>query len=171
MGEAGKKSIASILYSNGVSFAGVLAFIFSVLVVFPVIRVNAKYYGWKVALYIVGVFFSALVATAIVMHYGFALFGILPESAASANPQSTERFAIDYTFWLNLVFLVATGVLGWLRFGSNGRANQQHQHHGEHHHGGGKQGITEQLLFWLAIFSYIWLAGGIIVTLFVSSSG
>ena len=171
IGSMGNIPLAAILFNNGVSFGGVMAFIFSDLVVFPVIRVNAKYYGWKVALYIVGVFFAALVATAIIMHYGFALFGILPETATSANPQSTERFAIDYTFWLNLIFLVATGVLAWLRFGSNSRANQQHQHHGEHHHSGGKEGITEQLLFWLAILSYIWLAGGIIVALFVSSSG
>ena len=120
------------------------------------------------------------------MHYGFSLFGILPQSATSSNPQSTDRFAIDYTFWLNLVFLAATGVLAWLRFGSGSKKqkeqhkqyqqHQQHEHQGnkgghKHNHGGGKQGFTEKLLFWLAILSYIWLAGGIIVTLFVSSGG
>ena len=47
----------------------------------------------------------------------------------------------------------------------------EHEHHGGHNHGAGKQGFTEKLLFWLAILSYIWLAGGIIVTLFVNSSG
>ncbi len=182
IGSMGNIPLAAILFNNGVSFAGVMAFIFSDLVVFPVIRVNAKYYGWKLALYIVGVFFAALVATAIVMHYGFALFGILPQTAASSNPQSTEGFTIDYTFWLNLVFLAFTGVLAWLRFGNDRhqKNSQQHrhlqeqnnqakhEHHGGHNHGGGKQGFTEKLLFWLAILSYIWLAGGIIVTLFVN---
>ena len=52
------------------------------------------------------------------MHYGFSLLDILPQSAAGSSPQSTERFAIDYTFWLNLAFLVITGVLAWMRFGS-----------------------------------------------------
>jgi hypothetical protein len=138
-----------------------------------------------IQVFVVGVFFAALVATAIVMHYGFSLFGILPQSAAASSPQSTERFAIDYTFWLNLAFLVATGVLVWLRFGSGKKQRKQHQqhnnhqehgrgdgdrhHHCGHNHGGGK-GFTENLLFWLAILSYIWLAGGIIVSLFVSSS-
>lgn len=109
------------------------------------------------------------------MHYGFSLFGILPQSAAGSSPQSTERFAIDYTFWLNLAFLAATGILAWLRFGGGKKQKKQHQEHnnddggcehhsGEHDHGGGKQGFTEKLLFWLAILSYIWLAGGIIVT-------
>lgn len=183
IGSMGNIPLAAILFNNGVSFAGVMAFIFSDLVVFPVIRVNAKYYGWKVALYIVGVFFAALIATAIVMHYGFSLFGILPQSAASSNPQSTERFAIDYTFWLNLVFLAVTGVLAWLRFGSGKKQqNDQHEqdndddgceHHSGHNHdhGGGKQGFTEKLLFWLALLSYIWLIGGIIATLFATSGG
>ncbi len=171
IGSMGNIPLAAILFNNGVSFAGVMAFIFSDLVVFPVIRVNAKYYGWKVALYIVGVFFAALVATAITMHYGFSLFGILPQSAAGSSPQSTERFAIDYTFWLNLAFLAATVVLAWLRFGGGKKQKKQHKEHnnndggGGHDHSGGKQGFTEKLLFWLAIFSYIWLAGGIIVTL------
>lgn len=56
IGSMGNIPLAAILFDNGVSFAGVIAFIFSDLVVFPVIRVNAKYYGWKLALYIVGVF-------------------------------------------------------------------------------------------------------------------
>ena len=181
IGSMGNIPLAAILFNNGVSFAGVMAFIFSDLIVFPVIRVNAKYYGWKVALYIVGVFLAALVATALVMHYGFALFGILPQSAASSNPQSTERFAIDYTFWLNLVFLSITGILAWLRFGSDRKQQkskqhqhqeqnnqEEHEHHGGHNHGGGKQGFTEKLLFWLAILSCIWLAGGLIVALFMS---
>ncbi|HHP7230200.1 MAG TPA: permease [Xenococcaceae cyanobacterium] len=185
IGSMGNIPLAAILFNNGVSFAGVMAFIFSDLVVFPVIRINAKYYGWKVALYIVGVFFAALIATAITMHYGFALFSVLPKSAASSNPQSTERFAIDYTFWLNLAFLAATGVLAWLRFSGSKRQKSQHKspqesenqdqeehkHQGEHNHRSGKQGFTENLLFWLAILSYIWLAGGIIVTFLVSSSG
>ncbi len=172
IGSMGNIPLAAILFNNGVSFAGVMAFIFSDLVVFPVIRVNAKYYGWKLALYIVGVFFAALVATAIVMHYGFSLFGVLPKSAASANPQSTERFAIDYTFWLNLAFLAVTGVLAWLRFGSGKKQKGQHDqqpHHNHKEHSSGKQGFTEKLLFWLAILSYIWLVGGIVVSLFVSS--
>ena len=190
IGSMGNIPLAAILFNNGVSFAGVMAFIFSDLVVFPVIRVNAKYYGWKVALYIVGVFFAALVATALVMHYGFSLFGILPQNAASSNPQSAERFAIDYTFWLNLVFLAITGVLAWLRFSGGKKQKKEYQqkhedksqsHHKhdeddsdggcEHHDSGGKQGFTEKLLFSLAILSYIWLAGGIIVTLFVSNGG
>ncbi|WP_375260822.1 hypothetical protein [Palleronia sp.] len=41
----------------------------------PVLRVNAQYYGWKMALYILGVFLVVLVATAMLLHYGFAALG------------------------------------------------------------------------------------------------
>ncbi len=172
IGSMGDIPLASILFANGVSFAGVMAFIFSDLVVFPVIRINAKYYGWKLALYILGIFLLALVATALTMHYSFSLLGILPESSAAGSAADTQRFAIDYTFWLNLVFLALTGVLAWLHFGKNHKQNnQQHSHSnghgkGKHSHNHGKQGIIERLLFWLAILSYIWLAGGVIASLF-----
>ncbi len=172
IGSMGDIPLASILFANGVSFAGVMAFIFSDLVVFPVIRINAKYYGWKLALYILGIFLLALVATALTMHYSFSLLGILPESSAAGSAADTQRFAIDYTFWLNLVFLALTGVLAWLHFGKNHKQNnQQHSHSnghgkGKHSHNHGKQGIIERLLFWLAILSYTWLAGGVIASLF-----
>lgn len=155
IGSMGNIPLASVLFANGVSFAGIMAFIFSDLVVFPIIRINAKYYGWKMALYILGVFLAALVATAIVMHYGFSLLGLLPQGGGEGAAQ-TERFAIDYTFWLNLVFLAITGVLAWLRWGDKNNKKM--------HHGNGKQSIIEKILFWLAILSYFWLAGGLVAT-------
>lgn len=161
IGSMGNIPLASILYSNGVSFAGVMAFIFSDLVVFPVIRVNAKYYGWKLALYIVAVFLGALVATSIVMHYGFAALNLLPDSSNSQSVAQTERFAIDYTFWLNLVFIAITGYLAWLNFGGKSKKKQQEHSHKDNSNGSQK-GIIEKLVFWLAIFSFIWLAGGLI---------
>ncbi|EAZ92632.1 permease [Crocosphaera chwakensis] len=161
IGSMGNIPLASILYSNGVSFAGVMAFIFSDLVVFPVIRVNAKYYGWKLSLYIVAVFLGALVATSMVMHYGFALFNLLPDSSNSQSVAQTEKFAIDYTFWLNLVFIAITGLLAWLNFGGESKKKHGDDNHTHHNHSN-KKGIIEKLIFWLAIFSYIWLIGGLI---------
>jgi hypothetical protein len=156
IGSMGNIPLASILFANGVSFAGVMAFIFSDLVVFPVIRINAKYYGWKMAFYIIGVFFAALVATALLLHYGFALLGILPQAGSGTAVTDAERFAIDYTFWLNLAFLAITGVLAWLNFSGK-------QHHGMSH--GSDKSIIERVLLWLALLSYVWIIGGLIATL------
>lgn len=167
IGSMGNIPLASVLYSNGVSFAGVMAFIFSDLVVFPVIRVNAKYYGWKMAFYILGLLFASLIATSLILHYGFAALGILPDSSSSSSAAQSDRFAIDYTFFLNLIFLAITGVLVWLKFkGKNKTKHNGHQDHGHDH--GSNQSIIETVLFWLAMVSYVWLAGGVIVNLFVS---
>lgn len=155
IGSMGNIPLASILFANGVSFAGVMAFIFSDLVVFPVIRINAKYYGWKLALYIVGVFFAALIGTSLLLHYGFSLFGLLPEATGQSAAQS-ERFAIDYTFWLNLIFLAITGCLARLNFGQK----QEEEGHGGHHSHSKKTGIVEKIIFYLALLSIVWLVGG-----------
>ena len=161
IGSMGNIPLAAILYGNGVSFAGVMAFIFSDLVVFPVIRVNAKYYGWKMAFYILGLLFGSLIATSLVLHYGFSLFGLLPQSTGSGSTSPESRFAIDYTFFLNLAFLGITGVLAWLRFGGQKKSGE---HQGHSHHGSSRS-MVERVLLWLAIASYLWLAGGLIAAL------
>ncbi len=70
IGSMGNIPLAAVLYSNGVSFAGVMAFIFSDLVVFPVLRIQAKYYGWKMAVYILLIFLAVLTVSALILHYG-----------------------------------------------------------------------------------------------------
>ncbi|MGF1460890.1 MAG: permease [Leptolyngbyaceae cyanobacterium] len=159
IGSMGNIPLAAILYENGVSFGGIMAFIFSDLVVFPVIRVNAKYYGWKMAAYILAMLFTALVVTSLVLHYGFSLFDLLPETASGRSGQE-NRFAIGYTFFLNVAFLIVTGILAWLKFGH--RQSSSH-----HHHQGGDRSLIETGLLGLAIVAYIWLAGGLLATLWL----
>src|SRR6056297_3264953 len=105
IGSMGNIPLAAVLYSNGVSFAGIMAFIFSDLVVLPVLRIQAKYYGWRFALYVLGVFLVVLVAATIAMHYGFLLAGILPEPSIAKSVTNREFFHFDYTFFLNLGFI------------------------------------------------------------------
>lgn len=83
IGSMGNIPLAAVLFENGVSFAGIMAFIFSDLVVLPVLRIQAQYYGWRMALYILGIFLVILVACALLMHYGFAALGMLPETATA----------------------------------------------------------------------------------------
>ncbi|MBB3061563.1 permease [Microbulbifer rhizosphaerae] len=105
IGSMGNIPLAAVLFGNGVSFAGIMAFIFSDLVVLPVLRIQAQYYGWKMALYILGVFLVILIASAIAMHYGFAALGMLPEADAARSLTNREYFSVDYTLFLDLVFI------------------------------------------------------------------
>ena len=92
----GNIPLAALLFDKGVSFAGVMAFIFSDLVVFPVLRINAKYYGWKISLFILFLLFTSLIITSLLLHYSFDFFNFIPEvSEKSITDQ--EHFAIDYT--------------------------------------------------------------------------
>ena len=133
-----------MLFSNGVSFAGVMAFIFSDLVVLPVLRIQAKYYGWRFALYVLGV----LVAATIAMHYGFQFAGLLPDPATAKSVTERDFFQIDYTFFLNLGFIAVTlAFLAW-RIRSSGMAIDW------------GLDATEKVLFALAMLAYAWLLGG-----------
>ncbi len=160
IGSMGNIPLAALLFANGVSFAGIMAFIFSDLVVFPVLRVNAKFYGWKMALYVCGIFLMAIAASALVMHYGYAALGLLPDSAAgsgeSARKEGGPEFEIDLTFWMNLVFLGITAALGWLKWRTMSRDDGSQKE-------GGSGNWVEKVLLVLAISAGIWLAGGLVV--------
>lgn len=149
IGSMGNIPLAAVLYGNGVAFAGIMAFIFSDLVVIPVLRVNAQYYGWKMAFYILGVFLVVLVTTAMILHYGFAAFGLLPSADQVRTVIDREFFAVDYTFWLNLGFAaLSLGFLAWkiARSGWSFAIGA---------------GAAEKILFALAMLSYAWLVLGL----------
>ncbi|HSG91718.1 MAG TPA: permease, partial [Pseudomonadales bacterium] len=110
IGSMGNIPLAAVLYGNGVAFAGIIAFIFSDLVVFPVLRIQARYYGWPLALYILGVFLVVLVTTALLMHYAFDLAGWLPDPESARAVVDRDFFAMNYTAVLNLLFLAMSGV-------------------------------------------------------------
>ena len=73
IGSMGNVPLATVLNANGVLFAGIMGFIYSDLMVPPLVAVNARYYGWRVALYIAGVMYLAIVITALVLHYALLL--------------------------------------------------------------------------------------------------
>jgi uncharacterized membrane protein YraQ (UPF0718 family) len=112
IGSMGNIPLATVLNGNGVLFAGIMGFIYSDLMVPPLVMINAKYYGWRVALYIAGVMLVSIVLTALAMHFAFAALGITPESARKID--ETTRFAFDYTFYLNCVFVIVAGIMIWL---------------------------------------------------------
>jgi uncharacterized membrane protein YraQ (UPF0718 family) len=102
IGSMGNIPLATVLNANGVMFAGIMGFIYSDLMVPPLVAINAKYYGVPVALYIAVVMYVSIVITALVLHHGFTLLGIAPDSGRRI--EQISQFALDYTFWMNLIF-------------------------------------------------------------------
>ena len=155
IGSMGNIPLAALLYAKGVSFAGIMAFIFSDLVVFPVLRINARYYGWNMSLFILFLLFVSLITTSLLLHYGFNLLNLLPDVPESSIVEK-EFFRIDYTFFLNLVFLIITGILIYLGF-IKGKNVKHHKEMAP------KSPVLEQILKWVALACYVWLAGGLIL--------
>lgn len=130
IGSMGNIPLAAVLYGQGVAFAGVMAFIFSDLVVLPVLRINARYYGWKMALYILLLLFSCLVVTSLMLHYGLQWLDLLPDASQWSSPAEQDHFKLNYQFWMNLVFGLLSVGLWWIW------RKQQSGHHHHHDHGG-----------------------------------
>lgn len=157
IGSMGNIPLAAVLYGEGVAFAGVMAFIFSDLIVLPVLRINARYYGWKMSLYIALMLFTCLVMAAMVMHYGFYALDILPDPANWSSPAERQHFQLNYGAVLNILLFALSIPLMWMWWKQ--RQNEHHGHDHHHHHGGGN-GWRQKLMNGLAVLSAIWLTGG-----------
>ena len=168
IGSMGNIPLAGILFASGVSFAGIMAFIFSDLVVFPVVRISAKYFGWKMAVYIVGVFLLCLVTASLVLHYGFTLLGLVPDAASVKRGQGelTQRFKVDYTLFLNIGFFIASMVFAGLAY--VGRSGEEEEEADENDDHGSGRSWVEWILLVLAAASTLWLLGGVAVWLFTA---
>ncbi|MGB9026237.1 MAG: permease [Rhodomicrobium sp.] len=125
----GNVPMAAVLWGSGVSFGGVLAFLYADLIVLPLLDVYRRYYGSKMAAYIAGIFFVTMVLAAIVMDAAFTGLGLVPVRDPNIRAE-VSTFAIDYTFWLNIAF---GGLALWLFRVAALNPMAAAAHHCEHH--------------------------------------
>ncbi len=109
----GNVPLAAILWGSGISFGGVLSFLYADLIVLPLLDVYRRYYGPKMATYIGVVFFVTMVAAGIIMQFVFGAFGAIPHPNPNIRANLT-MFSINYTFWLNIVFGLLAAYLWYL---------------------------------------------------------
>ena len=109
----GNIPLAAVLWNGGISFGGVIAFIYADLLVLPIIDIYRKYYGWKVTGLIVGVFYVAMVLAALLVEFLFQALGLIP-SERSAQIVETS-ISLNYTTVLNVIFLAIAFLLA-IRF-------------------------------------------------------
>jgi YHS domain-containing protein len=97
----GNVPLAAVLWSGGISFAGVMAFIYADLIVLPIIGAYRKYYGWAFALRITALMFATMVAAALVVDALFSGLGFIPDT----RPSREDVFGsieLDYKLVLNV---------------------------------------------------------------------
>ncbi|MDQ2680215.1 MAG: permease [Candidatus Eremiobacteraeota bacterium] len=123
----GNVPLAAILWGSGISFGGVLSFLYADLIVLPLLDVYRKYYGWKTALYIGTIFFVTMVGAGILMDLLFGVFHAIPTPNPHLRADLT-MFSINYTFWLNIIF----GILAIYLWNVNRTHPMSHGHHESH---------------------------------------
>ena len=109
----GNVPLAAVLWNAGSSFGGVIAFLFADLIVLPVLDIYRRYYGWRMALFLLIVFYVAMTVAAYVVEMAFGLLHLRPVARNAGGAAIGMDFAWDYTTWLNLALLVPAGVLTW----------------------------------------------------------
>lgn len=105
----GNVPLAAVLWNGGISFGGVIAFIYADLLVLPIIDIYRKYYGWKVTGLIVGVFYVAMVIAALLVELLFEALGLIPSHRAAQIVEMSISF--NYTTVLNIIFLAIAALL------------------------------------------------------------
>ena len=105
----GNIPLAAVLWNGGISFGGVIAFIYADLIVLPIIDIYRKYYGWRAAGIIVGVFYVAMALTALLIEFLFELLGLMPSQRSAQIVETSISF--NYTTVLNIIFLAVAALL------------------------------------------------------------
>ncbi|MFJ4408487.1 permease [Streptomyces sp. NPDC088910] len=105
----GNVPLAVVLWKGGISFGGVVAFLFADLLILPVLNIYRRYYGARMALYLLGAFYAAMVVAGYAVEFVFGGLGLIPDQADARIP--TAGISWDYTTWLNIVFLLVGAAL------------------------------------------------------------
>lgn len=107
----GNVPLAAVLWNGGISFGGVVAFIFADLIIIPILDIYRKYYGARMAIYLLVVSYVAMALAGFLIGLLFQLLGIVP---AHHHVQALlEGPSLNYTAVLNGIFLLAMALLGW----------------------------------------------------------
>ena len=114
----GNVPLAAVLWNGGISFGGVVAFVFADLLILPILDIYRRYYGLRMAGFILVTFYAAMVAAGLVVEFLFRGIGLEP-TARNAKVV-TAHVSWNYTTYLNVVFLAVAFVLVWRYFRRGG---------------------------------------------------
>ena len=136
----GNVPLAAVLWNGGISFGGVVAFIFADLLILPILNIYRKYYGTAMMLTLLGTFYAAMVVAGYLVELVFGAASLIPSQRNATVMHA--GISLNYTTWLNIAFLALATVLG-IRFVTTGgipmlrmmggSPDTQHDHHDHRH--------------------------------------
>jgi uncharacterized membrane protein YraQ (UPF0718 family) len=107
----GNIPLAAVLWNGGISFGGVVAFIFADLIVLPILNIYRKYYGWKMSTFLLASFYAAMAGAALIVEAIFWIAGLIPSERNARVVEASIEW--NYTTWLNIAFLIIAALLVW----------------------------------------------------------
>jgi uncharacterized protein len=116
----GNVPLAAVLWNGGISFGGVIAFIFADLIILPIIDIYRRYYGWRMAGFLLVTLYGAMVVAGIVVGEAFAQLGLTPSGRHAKVETLSAAFAWNATTFLDVVALAVSAVLVWRFFATGG---------------------------------------------------
>jgi uncharacterized protein len=137
----GNVPLAAVLWNGGISFGGVLTFIFADLLILPILNIYRRYYGRRMAAFLFVTFYVTMAAAGLIVELLFAALGIDHPDRNAKVMEATISW--NYTTYLNIVFLALAAVLLWRYFRHGGGlrmlrmmdAPMEHRHdHAGHGH-------------------------------------
>lgn len=114
----GNVPLAAVLWNGGISFGGVLAFIFADLIILPILNIYRKYYGLKMAGFLFASFYTTIVAASLVVEFLFQALGLVPQDRNAKVVEASITW--NYTTILNIIFLGFASALVWRYFTHGG---------------------------------------------------
>jgi uncharacterized membrane protein YraQ (UPF0718 family) len=109
----GNVPLAAVLWNGGISFGGVVAFLFADLIVLPILNIYRKYYGLKISAFLLVIFYISMAAASLAVEFLFGSLHLIPQQRKAQIIEEAIRW--DYTTILNIVF-IAFAMLLVIRF-------------------------------------------------------
>ena len=107
----GNVPLAAVLWNGGISFGGVIAFLFADLIVLPILDIYRRYYGLRIALLLLAVSYAAMAGAAYILELVFDVGGLVPQQRSAQIIEA--HLTWNYTTWLNIAFLGLSALLVW----------------------------------------------------------
>jgi len=114
----GNVPLAVVLWNGGISFGGVISFIFADLLILPILNIYRKYYGGRMSLYLLGVSYAAMALAGFLVGGAFQLLGWAPTNHHVTVFETQPTW--NYTTFLDIAFLALIALLAWRFFTTGG---------------------------------------------------
>jgi uncharacterized membrane protein YraQ (UPF0718 family) len=135
----GNVPLAAVLWSGGIGFGGVVAFLFADLIVIPIVLAYRKYYGTTFALRISALMLVTIIVAALIVDGLFGLVGLVPTGPRPSRADVFGSVGLNYKLVLNVIATAIFVALIWLSRGGSASSHCEHHGGGEHDHRMGEE--------------------------------